>query len=194
MGKICNCCKKMKPFAEFYPRTDRGIGSYKSECKECIRKKREKTRRTQGIKSYKENKQCSMYLGIHIAENLLFNFFENVIQMPMGNKGFDFVCGKGYKVDVKASTRHNRNSRIAEGWQFEIGRNKIADYFLCLAFDNRESLNPEHVWLIPSSFINNLRFATVSETTLRRWSEWEQPIDKVVVCCNEIKRQKGIAY
>ena len=47
------------------------------------------------------NKNCTQWLGICIAENLLPEIFENVEMMPYGNPGFDALCNKGFKLDVK---------------------------------------------------------------------------------------------
>ena len=48
-----------------------------------------------------KNKECSSYMG-DIAERILPHIFEDeVTRMPYGNIGYDFLCGKGYKNDVK---------------------------------------------------------------------------------------------
>ena len=62
----------------------------------------------------------------------------------------------------------------------------MSDYFLCLAFDNREKLNPEHVWLIPCSVVKDQMGITISESALGRWNEYEliNTLDKVIGCCN----------
>ena len=72
---------------------------------------------------------------------------------------------------------------------FNIHQNQIADYFLCLAFDNRQQLNPMHIWLIPSRKINNLKTLTISESRLDKWSQYEliDKLDKVIGCCNIMK-------
>jgi hypothetical protein len=134
-----------------------------------------------------ENKKCSDYLGVYIAERALSKFFDNIKRMPVGNPGYDFVCGKGFKIDVKSSCLHH-TSVSASNWGFDISRNTIADYFLCLAFDNRESLNPMHVWLIPGNVINMKRQVRIanSDRGLCSWLEYERPIDKVVACCSQM--------
>ena len=185
--RICANCGQIKPLNMFYARSDRK--GHKSDCIECILKKRAAYRLSRGIRPYYENKDCPAYLGIHVAEQVLSHYFKNVNRMPMGNQGFDFVCDRGFKIDVKASTGHNHHCKGRERWQFEIKRNTIADYFLCLAFDNREDLNPEHVWLIPGDAINDLKYATISETTLAKWSHWEKPLAKVISCCNILKEK-----
>ena len=107
--------------------------------------------------------------------------------MPICNRGFDFICGKGYKIDVKSSCRRIRNGRN-DSWLFHIGKNTIADYFLCLAFDNRDMLNPEHVWLIPSSEVNSNITLSIFEnpTSLAKYNRFERDLEKVNICCNEM--------
>lgn len=116
-----------------------------------------------------KNKDCGLYLG-NIAEQLLSKVFKGVKIMPHGNPGYDFICAAGYKIDVKSACRsyHKRES-YADNWIFSIEKNEIADYFFCLAFDNRASLTPEHVWLLPKNVVNHLVCASISETTLDRW-------------------------
>jgi len=129
-----------------------------------------------------ENKECSQYLGIHIAEQVLSHVFENVKQMPLHNPGYDFTCGGGYDVDVKSSCRHN-NGR----WMFNIKRNTIANYFLFLAFDSREDLNPQHIWLIPGNIVNHLVGASITPSTIHKWDKYRLNINKVIKCCNIMK-------
>ena len=139
-----------------------------------------------GITPMSENKECALFLGVHIAERVLKNVFKNVEQMPTGNPGFDFICGKGYKIDVKCSCLRYRING-APRWGFKIRNNKIADYFLCLAFDNREDLNPMFLWLIPGNEVNNTTGISVSTTTTSRWDKYVLNIDKVSKCCDIIK-------
>ena len=131
------------------------------------------------------NKNCANYLGITIAEQLLAKIFKNVEVMPHNNPGFDFKCNHGYMIDVKSATKNKKY----DNWLFSINRNQIADYFLCLAFDNRQNLNPLHVWLIPSKEINHLRSLTISKSTIDKWSKFEltDKLDKVIGCCNIMK-------
>jgi len=132
----------------------------------------------------KTNKQCSQYLGITIAERVLSKIFKNVKVMPFGNQGYDIICGQGYKIDIKSAVRRKQHL-----WGFNIGRNQIADYFLCLAFDSREDLNPEHLWLIPGSNINYFTGITISELKLDKWSQYEitNKLNDVINCCNMIR-------
>jgi len=148
-------------------------------------------------KSMSENKECPTYLGIHLSERLLAKIWNNerVIRMPNGNRGYDFICGKGFKVDVKS--RCFNDSETKDFWIFQINRNKIADYFLLLAFDNREDLNPLHIWLIKGDeIINNgklndktgLRIQN-SINILQRFNKYEQTnkLEELKECCNNLK-------
>lgn len=96
-----------------------------------------------------EAKETGMYLGVYVAERVLSKIFEQVQRMPNNNIGYDFLCKKGYKIDVKCSclTKEQGNDL----WFFNIRKNTIADYFLFLAFDSRNNLEPQHIWLINSN-------------------------------------------
>lgn len=120
--------------------------------------------------------------------------------MPPGNHGYDFICGKGFKVDAKSACYN-----LDGFWTFGIKYNKISDYFACLAFDNRSALKPLHFWLIPGTAnipygkgpadwkdkktrqVNNFCQITINARTLDKWEEYEKPIDKVLTSCNLMK-------
>jgi hypothetical protein len=131
-------------------------------------------------------KDCSAFLGVVVAERVLSTFFTNIQRMPYGNPGYDFRCGKGFKIDVKSGCRKTREGS-ADQWHFEIRLNKTADYFLCLAFDNRESLNPEHVWLIPGNVVNNKQLLSISESRIDKWLQFEHSTSKVIICCHKLR-------
>lgn len=168
---ICKVCGEKKPHAA------------KGLCITCYKHKI-------GIsKPMLENKDCSSYLGVHIAEKLLSKVFKNIKQMPYGNIGYDFICSKGMKIDVKSSIlifRKNLPNYKGE-WHFTIRKNTIADYFLCLAFDNREDKNPQHLWLIPANKINYLQMLSISKNQTQKWSQYEQSLNKIIICCNKLK-------
>ena len=132
-----------------------------------------------------ENKQCASFLGVHVAEQVLSHVFKNVQRMPYGNPGFDFICGGGYEIDVKSACR-SQDGR-SNNWKFHIFKNRVAKYFLCLAFDNRKDLNPEHIWLIPGGLVNHLIGLTISMATLQKWEEYALDISKVSACCDIIR-------
>jgi len=193
MSKTCTACGRTLPLASFYD-NDRG-----NRCKECrmqyqreyyqknktkiSEQKREHRQRTHNGPSYTENKSCSLYLGIHIAERVLGGYFDTIKKMPMGNKGFDFLCGRDYRVDVKsACVRKDRYT-----WSFDIRHNQTADYFMLLAFNNRTDLVPQHVWLIPGDEINHLKglSITTSENGIAKWAKYEKPLEPVELCCSK---------
>lgn len=89
------------------------------------------------------NKDCSRYFGINIAENYVSNTFEDPIRMPNDNPGFDWVCKKGYKIQHKARCLTYREKRIY--WAFDIKYNNIADYFMFSGWDSRSNLEPMYV-------------------------------------------------
>jgi hypothetical protein len=128
------------------------------------------------------SKDCPLYLG-SVAEKVLSNYFDGIHRMSCQNVGYDFICKNGYKIDVKSSCRHVNH------WKFGIRHNHIADLFLCLAFDNRELLNPEHVWLIPGNLICDKACFLIYDTehSLRQWLSCEKPLERVVESCDAMK-------
>lgn len=132
-----------------------------------------------------KNKKCSSFLGVVIAEDILSRIFEGVKRMPTNNKKYDLICNRGYKIDAKSSTL-SRNE-----WGFKIRQNTVADYFLCLGFDNREDLNPIKIWLIPGSKVNHLKKLSIrnSKISLDKWASYERPIDlnKAIICCDSMR-------
>lgn len=158
--------------------------------------------RTGRSKPGKEFKEHANYLGIHIAEQLLPKIYEYVTRMPNCNEGYDFICGKGFKIDVKSSCLHKKRNC----WTFSIRRNKIADYFLMIAFDDRYSLNPLHIYLIKGTeIINNnsvikkqvceKQAVTIfnNNKILNIYKQYEQTdkLDKIISCCNEFKQHNN---
>ena len=155
-------------------------------CKGCSNVRGRKSsiisERRKGVQPFNENMRCGMYLGVHIAEGVLGRVFKNVERMPMNNPGYDFICNKGKKIDVKSSCQ-----RGGGGWSFGIRHNIIADYFLCLAFDNREDLTPLHVWMIPGCKISHLKGLSINQGTINKWDEYALDISKVAACCDTLK-------
>ncbi len=139
--------------------------------------------RKRGIRPFDENKKCSKFLGCHVAERILSHVFKDVEVMPFDNPGFDFICNKGKKIDVKSSCLHPNGA-----WGFIFRHNTTADYFLCLAFDNREYLNPLHVWIIPGNVVNHLTATSIRPSSVHRWDDYRLDISKIVACCDAMKR------
>jgi len=137
-------------------------------------------------KPYTENKESSLYLGVHIAERVLSSYFDGIIRMPNGTPGYDFICQRGYKIDVKCACLSGGKY---PKWSFAINHNTIADYFLCLAFDYRDSLEPMHIWLIPSERLNKFRGFAISRFVTDKWKQYEKPLDRVIESCNILKNE-----
>ena len=194
-GKVCRKCGVELDEGNWYQSLQK-IGSY--ICNACNTKKSHawgeenpdkvkessaRHRRKSGQLPISENKECGAYLGIYVFERLLSRFFNDVEVMPYGNIGYDFVCNHGKKIDAKSSCiLKNKN-----GWLFNIGNNTIADYFCCVAFDNREDLNPLYMWMLPGDKFNHLITASISPSTLDKWDKYRRPIDGVIACCDDMK-------
>jgi hypothetical protein len=203
--KHCNGCNQDKPLSEYnFTRTGKRAGKPLSRCRDCNNaayktwwKAHEEYKR-----AYNNNwkhaagyhravvtaKDCTAWLGVHIAEHALSNFFEDITRMPTGNPGYDFICKNGFKIDVKSScirTPVHHSPR----WTFTIDKNQLADYFLLLAFDSRESLTPMHVWLVPGKAINQNVTLTITNLlfTMDKWNKYEHPLDKVINQCSAMR-------
>ena len=192
---VCRVCGEDLDDDNWYPSMQK-TGRY--ICKECSKEqdrlcrknnseKRKSAnaiyRRNNGGLPMSENKECAVYLGVHVVERVLRNVFNNVVRMPYGHPGYDFICNRDKRIDSKsACALKNRN-----GWAFAIRRNTIADYFICVAFDNREDLNPLHIWLIPGDVLNHLKHASIFQSTLHKWEKYERDINEVITCCDTMR-------
>lgn len=190
--KKCPDCKISKPLSEFYKDISRfdGVQTY---CKDCTKKQKrtlEWMHRTGKCRPFAEARDCSDFLGVHVAEQVIAKTFKNVTRTPYGYHGYDLVCSKGYRIDAKAACigrpkgRHDR-------WTFGIYNNTDADYFMCIAFNNRDDLDPQHIWMIPGDKINHLECFCITDVprSLKKWQEYEKPIDKIASCCNVMKSE-----
>lgn len=147
----------------------------------------QKTRanRKHGMEPMNENRECASFLGVHVAEQVLSNVFKNVERMPYNTPGYDFICGKGYLVDVKSSTIHKKRG----DWQFHISRNTIADRFLCIAFDNRKDLTPMHLWIVPGHVVNQFYGVSITQNNMHKWDKYRLDINSVISCCDALKKK-----
>jgi hypothetical protein len=195
--KPCHQCGKMLPISDYHRKADNrdGLATICRFCRAAYEKSRqarhsewlrEYTHRRGIYKPMEENKSCPAYLGIHIAERVLAVVFNVVKRMPNNNQGYDFICAKGFKIDVKSAARRH-GFKDKQSWRFNIRNNAIADYFLCIGFDDRDALNPEHIWLIPGSKINHLGTWGVTYQTLNKWKDFEKTLDRVLGCCDEFR-------
>ncbi len=177
---------------EFYFASNYRGGGYK--CLACLRegnKRRREGRKSDPLPGY------SHYLGIHIAEQILQRAFDKIERAhPMEH--WDFICGKGFKVDCKSSTLIL--SRRNLGWQFFINRNKYPDYFCLMAFNNTpkdvaEDPEPAHVWLVPGNAdiggrpLNSRKSLWVTPRTIARLEPYRKTDmeGRIIKCCNHLK-------
>ena len=184
----CSKCNNWLPQTAFNKSKDNKQSGLQYWCRHCSNEYvRTRLYRLGLARPMAEVPQCASYLGIHVAERALSKFFDHIERMPLGNPGYDFRCGKGFKIDVKSGCLrpHGRNAR----WQFSIRRNAVADYFLCIGFNNRVDLEPERVWLIPGRMINTLThlYITNNIMCIEEWEEYEKSINGVVACCDKLK-------
>ena len=159
--KICVICGKYKETHA------RGM------CHQCYRRARKPL-----------NKKSGTYFGCEVAEKVLSKVFKDVKVMPSCNPGFDFICNKGKRIDVKSSCSRKDSNR----WSFKTRKNTTADFFLCLAFDNRKSLVPLHLWLIPSEDVKDKNSMSIRESTLSKWDKYKLDISETLQCCDEMKK------
>jgi len=140
-------------------------------------------------KTAKDNPTCASYLGVYVAERVLSKVFADVVTMPPCNPGYDFICNGGKKIDVKsACIQYDRNR-----WSFGIKRNCIADYFLCVAFDNRVNLEPQHIWLIPGEKIKCFSILAIPMGATHRWAQYELDIiEDVRLRCDEMRGDNDV--
>lgn len=215
--KTCSVCGKVKPFNEFR-KDEYGKNGKKARCLECereydriyyrehVEERKEKSRRYYqghkeeakeyqrqrlGRQSMYENKSCSQYLGIVIAERLCRHLFKDVEVMPNNHSGYDIICNKGKKIDVKARCIDYANNGNNPRWKFDIYRNTTADYFIFVAFDNRTDLNLLYLWMIPGKEINENASKSISPSTIHKWNKWKRDIDDAQLCCAEIKKSES---
>ena len=185
MIRECNVCHKPLSI-EFFCKDRQDILGYRRTCRVCATiTHRDWTHKTGRRHPYSETRNCTVFLGVHVAERLLASVFTGVKQMPYGNPGYDFICGKGYKVDVKSACISY--AKRWGGWKFATKNNIIADYFACIALDNRNALNPLHFWLIPTEILSNQLSLTIMEQSVNKWLYYEKPIDKLICGCNLLK-------
>lgn len=190
--KTCRVCGITQPIQNFNMHA-RMRDARKNECKSCCNKYNRNREHTLGLRGdYRKSRNCSQFLGIHVAERLLESVFSSVLKMPNNNPGYDFICGKGYKVDVKSSCLLDNPECSNKHWMFTIKRNRTPDYFAFIALDNRNDLTPLHFWIVPESAVGNRVGVAIqnSDRVLLKWKIYEKPIDKLVEGCSVLKGVK----
>jgi hypothetical protein len=184
--KMCKRCGKLLSESNFHKHSgtrDR----LDQRCKKC---KLDELHASGECKPYNQNKNCTLYLGINIAEKVIARLFKNYEHVSsINHPGYDFICNLNKKIDVKSGCLTNVNKLKSQGWQFRINRNVIADYFLCVGFDDREKLNPVHIWFIPGEGVNNRYVLTISNSdkVLSKWARYEKDVESLQECCETMK-------
>ena len=143
-------------------------------------------RRANGMKPASENPDCSLYLGTHITENAVKPVLPKAQHMPHGHPKYDYLCSQGYKIDVKSASTSVHKVKNTVQWKFKIDKNKVADYFLCVAYDNRENLNIIKMWMIPGIAINHLGQLSISPGSFDKWKQYELDPNESNQCVEEI--------
>lgn len=143
-------------------------------------------RREHGVKPMSENKECASYLGVYVTERAILPLLPNAKRMPMHHPKYDYLCSKGYKVDIKSGVAH-QEARGNLRWKFKIAKNKVADYFLCVAYNNREDLKIAKIWLFPGHFVNNQTMISITTETIDKWKQYEIDSYDVSQCVDKIK-------
>lgn len=196
LTRVCWTCGNELPIIEF-KNTHKNKG-YLRHCRKCRYKaqanwkrrhpnnQRDWCHRTGFCRPVYEAKETPQYFGVCIAETLVLKYFSEVKRMPYANPGYDFICKSGYKIDVKSSCLLSCNA-----WHFGTKRNKIADYFILLAFYNRTDINLMHFWIVPGSFGADKQAIVVRNSTrsLKRLLSYEKPLDKIEMVCSIIKKE-----
>lgn len=192
--KRCSRCKQTKPRSEFGARRANDDG-LQGVCRECRRISCSDSKHRLGYCApMNESKDCNQYLGICVAERVINNcgMFKTIVKMPNNNPGFDFICNREFKIDVKSACRTfvvRNEHELNPWWTFHIDHNTIADWFVIIAFDDREHLIPLHAWVIPGDKINHLICLTIteSERSLEKWRPYERLLDQIDSCCDELR-------
>jgi hypothetical protein len=137
-------------------------------------------------KPMSENKDCAAYFGIYIAENYIIKTFESSIRMPPNNPGYDWICKNGYKIQCEARCLKFDDDSDWLGWHYHIEFNNIADYFLLSAWDDRNNLNPLHIWVFHKNdivrgneFWNRISFSVTNNSEKLRELEIYEVIGKL---------------
>ncbi len=145
----------------------------------------------------KENRMDTRFLGIYIAENGINKIYDGSERMHINNKGYDIICPKGHKIDVKATVLNRYNI-----FNFAINKNKIADYFVLVGFNNIIELEPLHIWVIKGDEsiyghpINDLnKLAILNESNyIYRYQKYEKmnKLEELKNICKEFDAKNKI--
>jgi hypothetical protein len=88
---------------------------------------------------------CPEYFGICIGEKYVSQVFEDSKPVPYGTPGYDWEWND-LKVQHKARCLNTLG--VPRYWRFtRLDYNKIAQKFVISGWDNRNTLNPKHIWI-----------------------------------------------
>ena len=179
-------CKKHGDATFFWHTDKRQRSGGRWECRQCALD----NTHSRGIRPISEVSECSIWLGA-VAERALSGYFRDIERMPYGNKGYDFQCDRGFKIDVKASRLLHTGSSYR--WKYQIRKNKVPDYFLCVGLEADKTPVPRHVWLIPGHVVNCAVGFSIPEDIDRRskWMQYERPIKNTTECFVEAVKCEG---
>jgi hypothetical protein len=148
----------------------------RANLKHCTEYKR-KYDHKHGTKPLNEAKTTGAYLGVCIAEKRIADIDNKTKRMPYHNHGYDIVLGN-IKIEVKSACTFHRKGK-SDSWGFHIDRNDTADIIICLAFDNRETLNLIHAWKIPRGETRDLIYLQIPKSKLKKWGRYEISINNL---------------
>ena len=180
---------------EFYWFSNKRGGGY--GCLKCLKEYSKRYREgLVGLGPHSKKPGCSQYTGLYIAETVLSKAF-SVMEKAHPHAPYDFICGKGYKVDSKCSLLLPHNGKKASRWMFRVKRNKVPDAFCFIALQNTidtitDSPQIAYVWLIPGDALIegrplndrtaiNVAPSTISKLEPFRRSDME---GKITTCCS----------
>ncbi len=154
--------------------------------------------KTYGDHIPREDPDCPLWLG-YISEKYVMKTFEDPTIMPTNNPGFDWICSNGKKIDHKGACILYIKGKLPI-WIFKIRHNKMADYFILSAWDNRESLTPLHVWIFgKNDIVRGRKFCefesfAIMDTPekLKEFEKWEvsDRLEKLKELCDRDKNKK----
>jgi len=79
------------------------------------------------------------------------------------------LMADGCNFHIAATNGRIRNNNKV--WIFSTAY-KQTDYFLCLAFNDKESSKLEHIWIIPSTVMKGNKI-TISESQIDKWNKYD---------------------
>lgn len=139
------------------------------------------------------------YTGLYIAETVLSKAF-TVMEKAYSQAPYDFICGKGFKVDSKCSLLLKNNGKRASLWRFHINKNDVPDAFCLIALQNTpdtitDSPQIAYVWLIPGDALiegrplNDRMGISVSPSTVSKLEPYRRSDmeGKITTCCSNWK-------